>query len=515
MVGVGASACGLESLERLFDPIPADCGMAFVVVQHLSPDFRSMMDELLARHTGLRIRRAEDGMPVEPNHLYLLPPKMEMIIAEGRLRLTEKDAKQGFTLPIDRFFRSLARDCGPRSAAIVLSGTGSDGSRGILEVAAAGGLVLSETPETAKFDGMPVSAQETGVVDFVLPPEQMGSVLLRQAGGVPLIPGMNGADPQAPPLEGLEAVFDLLRRDYDIDFSHYKPTTVSRRIERRLSLAQLPGLEHYVDFLRHDPEELNALYKDLLIGVTSFFRDPEPFEQLEAEVIPGILERVGRNEEIRVWVAGCATGEEAYSLAIVFIEALERAKRPVNLKILATDVHRASLDSAAQGRFDESRLSAVSPQRLRRFFTRRGEDCQVSQELRQVVVFAPHNVIKDAPFTSLDLISCRNLLIYFNPPAQKRALSLFHFGLKPGGVLMLGSSESPGDLAEEFDTIDEQWRRYRKRGDTVLALRDTAQRLFAAQSQHVEPGTDPAPAAVPRRPALSGSPPATPVRSAW
>ncbi len=444
IVGVGASAGGLESLEKFFDNMPAVSGMAFVIIQHLSPDFKSMMDELLARHTDITIQRAEDGMAVLANNIYLLPPTKEMTIVEGCLRLTDKDPSQGLALPIDIFFSSLAQDCGDRSVAIVLSGTGSDGSRGIADVKRVGGLVLCENDRTAKFNGMPISAQETGAVDVVLTAEELPLALMKYVDSPMKWRLKNGPQPiDAPPLVGVEAVFDLLRREYDIDFSHYKPSTVSRRIERRLSLVHAGNLDEYVERLRDDSEELNALYRDLLIGVTKFFRDSGAFEVLERETIPDVLERVPKNQEIRIWVAGCATGEEAYSLAILFYEALERAGRPINLKVFATDVHKVSLEHAGVGLFDDDRVATVSPERLRRFFQKRQSGYQVSQDLRQLIVFAQHNVIKDAPFTNLDLISCRNMLIYFQPQAQTKALSLFHFGLKTDGTLLLGCGAAP------------------------------------------------------------------------
>lgn len=466
VVGIGASAGGLESLENFFDNVPDDVGMAFVVIQHLSPDFKSMMDELLARHTKLPIHRAEEGVKVEPGNIYLLPPKKEMIISGGLLHMADKDPKQ-LTLPIDHFFRSLAQDCGSRAVAVVLSGTGSDGSRGIQDVHANGGLVLCEDPNTAKFDGMPVSARETGMVDLVLRAEEMAASLLDHARS-PHEAKLRAQEHNDEPLEGIEAIFELLHNQYDIDFSHYKPTTVSRRIERRLALLYVENLEDYITLVRNDDEELNSLYKDLLIGVTKFFRDEDPFLKLENDIIPSILQSVPRDDEIRVWIAGCATGEEPYSIAILMYEALEKAGRPLNVKIFATDVHRACLEHAGIGIYEAERLEHVSQDRLDRFFFKQRDEYQVSQELRQMIVFAQHNVIKDAPFTNLDLVSCRNLLIYFQPPAQKKAISLFHFGLKTGGTLLLGSSESPGELSDEFQTTDEHCKMYRKRRDIRL-----------------------------------------------
>jgi two-component system CheB/CheR fusion protein len=483
VVGIGASAGGLESLEKFFRTLPADTGMAFVVVQHLSPDFKSMMDELLARHTNMQIEIASEGTQVERNVIYLMPPSREMTISDGKLHLTIRDPKHGLTLPIDIFFRSLAADCGPRSAGIILSGTGSDGSRGIKEISNAGGLVLCEHPESAKFDGMPRSAHATGVVDFLLEPEEMGKALLRDSTQVSQIASENVPDEQ--PVDGIAAIFELLRREYEIDFDYYKPATVQRRIERRLLLGPF-NMEQYVARLQEDPHELNQLYHDLLIGVTSFFRDTDPFRELEEKIIPQIVDNTPETEDIRVWVAGCATGEEAYSIAILLHEALDERQRPLNVKIMASDAHKRSLDHANRGIYDEQQVSTVSTTRLRRFFTKKHEGYQVSQDLRQMIVFAQHNVIHDAPFTNLDLITCRNMLIYFQPAAQKKTLSLFHFGLKTDGILMLGSSETPGELASELETLDEHCKIYRKRRDVRLT-HDMRLPLFSGSRESRRP----------------------------
>ncbi len=468
VVGIGASAGGLEALERLFEKMHPETGLAFVVVQHLSPDFKSLTDELLARRTPIPIHRVENGMEVERDAIYLIPPKKDMIIANGRLLLTDKDPAQMMTLPIDHFFRSLAQDQGDRAIGIILSGTGSDGSRGIRDIHDVGGLVMVQAPETAKFDGMPKSALKTGVVDIDLPPEEMPAALLKYIQH-PLSPLGGPPSLAAPaPLEGMEAVFRLLREAYDLDFSYYKPATVARRTERRLLLAGAGNIDEYARRLAEDPEELNALYKDLLIGVTRFFRDKEAFACLEAEVLPALLRQAAEGEEFRAWVAGCATGEEAYSLAILVQEQLDALHKPLLVKIFSTDAHRASLEVASAGVYNEASLADLSAARRQRFFTRKGEDYQVTPELRKMIVFAPHNLIKDAPFTKLDLITCRNLLIYLQPPAQKKVLSLFHFGLKTGGVLFLGPSESSGELEDEFELISPRWKLYRKRRDIRL-----------------------------------------------
>jgi len=468
IVGIGASAGGLEAIEAFFDQVPADSGLAFVVVQHLSPDFKSMMDELLARHTMLPIHRVTDGMPVRPNAVYLIPPKKEMILANGRLLLSDKDPEQGLTLPIDIFFRSLAQDAGSRSIAVVLSGTGSDGSRGICDIHDAGGFVVVQDRESARFDGMPKSAAETGVADLILPPAQMPAALLTYTKHPNAADWTARLPEDAALLEGIDAILQLLRKHHDIDFSHYKRTTVMRRVHRRLLMNQITDLDDYVARLREDPKELNSLYKDLLIGVTKFFRDAEAYQRLAADVLPQLLVNVRAGQELRIWVAGCATGEEAYSIAILVHEQLEALKRPLSVKIFATDVHQTSLNAASAGTFSEAALSELSPERLERYFRRTNGGLQVVPELRQMIVFAPHNIIKDAPFTKIDLVTCRNLLIYFEPTAQKKALSLFHFALNTGGVLMLGPSESPGELSDEFHALDDRWKLYRKRREKRL-----------------------------------------------
>lgn len=469
VVGVGASAGGLEALESFFSPMPADTGMAFVVVQHLSPDFRSVMDELLARWTQIPIHRVVDGMQVEPNAIYLIPPKKDMIISGGKLLLTDKEPGHGLTLPIDIFLRSLAHDAGSRAIGVILSGTGSDGSRGICEIHDAGGLVLVQDPDSAKFDGMPKSAVETGVVDAVCRPIEMASNLLAyiEHPAVAEYSSLLPASPQM--LQGFDAIFQLLRKEYGIDFSYYKRSTVTRRVHRRVQMNQIVDLNEYVDRLRSDPAELNSLYKDLLIGVTRFFRDAEAFDRLEQHILPQLIGKLQHeNDELRVWIAGCATGEEAYSVAILIHEQLARLGGRFRAKVFATDVHRASLEVASAGIYSEESLADISAERRAKYFTHVKHGYQVSQELRQMVVFAPHNIIRDAPFTKLDLVTCRNLLIYLEPLAQKKALALFHFALHVGGVLLLGPSESPGELADEFDAIDERWRIYSKRRDRRL-----------------------------------------------
>ena len=466
IVGVGASAGGLEAIETLFEEMPVDSGMAFVVVQHLSPDFKSHMEELLARKTKIPIHRVVDGMAVEPDNIYLIPAKKEMVIAQGRLRLTER-SESSFTHPIDQFFRSLANDIGRLAVAIVLSGTGSDGSRGIVSVSDAGGLVVAQDERSAKFDGMPLNALATGVVDVVIQPAAMAEALVRYVS--------NNLSPEALAKEelraattGVDEIFELLRESNRVDFTHYKASTVGRRVQRRMQLLDYTDIDEYCRYLREHPAELEELYKDLLIGVTRFFRDEEAFAFLENNVLPEIVTKARKTGQIRAWVAGCASGEEAYSLAILIDEALRRESLKLDVKIFATDIHDGSLATAGVGRYPAETVRELSEARRDRYFVEKKNEYQASAELRSSIVFARHNVIQDAPFTQLDLVTCRNLLIYLQPLAQKKALSLFHFGLRQSGILFLGSSETPGDLADEFEAVSGRWRFYRKRRDVRL-----------------------------------------------
>ncbi len=466
VVGIGASAGGLEALQFFFDNVAATTEMAFVVVQHLSPDFKSLMDELLARHTKLPIQLVENGMLVEPGHIYLIPPKKEMIISGGRLLLSERDRQHELTLPIDVFFRSLAQDCGALAIAIVLSGTGSDGSRGICDVHEAGGLVVVQDLASAQFDGMPRTALDTGIADWIVPPQQMPPILERHQrlarAQPPTSPGKRSRS--TPDSAALDDVYAMLEREFGIDFKHYKPSTVTRRIERRLSLSKVEDVQQYLARLHNERGELDVLYRDLLIGVTRFFRNEAAFDLLETRVLPDLLNKCIPGRPLRVWVAGCATGEEAYSIAILLHELTSR-NPDKSFQIFATDVHKGSIELAGRAFYPEASLVNVSPERRDRYFIRSGGSFQLVPELRQAIVFAAHNVIKDAPFTRIDLVSCRNMLIYFQPPVQQKVLNQFHFALNRGGIMLLGPSESPGTLLKDFETVDQTWRIYRKHSD--------------------------------------------------
>jgi two-component system CheB/CheR fusion protein len=475
----------LEALQRLFEKTRPSGAFAFVVIQHLSPDFESVMGELLAPHTPLTVTRAQHGMRLEADHIYLMPPRHEMAVQDGELRLTERDPSKGLFLPIDVFFRSLADDVGARAVGIVLSGTGSDGSRGVRAIHEAGGLVIAQD-DTAKFDGMPRSAVDTGTVDLVLPPDTMGDALARYQEHDGRLNEVAEANPDV-----LARIFELLRRESGIDFAGYKASTVGRRIQRRLLLTRSGDMGDYLDRIAQDPVELRSLYCDLLIGVTRFFRDEDAFERLRTDVLPPMVDAVG-DDEVRVWVAGCATGEEAYSIAIEISEAFRRRERPAVFRVFATDVHGASLEAASVGVYPHDSLERVPPGLRELYFRPHRDGWQVSPDLRSHVVFAHHNLLKDAPFTRLDLVTCRNVLIYFSANMQRKALTSFHFALKPSAVLFLGPSESPSSLGDEFGVIDGRWKMFRKLRDARISpdVRSSTPLQF-------EPGPR---AATPRRP---------------
>lgn len=472
IVGIGASAGGLNALEHFFDNMPTDSGMAFVIIQHLSPDFKSLMDDLLSRHTSMNIHRVTSGIALQPNSIYLIPPKTMMTIREEKLYLTEKVASQHLELPIDIFFNSLAEDAGGRAIGIILSGTGSDGSRGILSVHNNGGLVLVQSPESSQFDGMPRTAIASGVCDFILAPDRMPHMLVEYAvSPQEMRRKMHHALDVFEDEGEFAEVFALLRRSYHLDFSKYKGATVGRRVKRRMEFRQIPEVSDYAAILAGDPVEMESLYKDLLIGVTEFFRDKQTFLFLENEIIPKLFADLRIGEDLRVWSAACATGEEAYSLAILLAERAEAIGFMGKITVFASDVHKTSLDFASQGLYDRERLANVKPERLERFFKKEmGGLFRVNAELRKLVVFAPHNLLKDPPFTRLDLICCRNLLIYFQAAVQEKVISLFHFALKTNSVLFLGSSEGLGTFADEFEVIASQHKMFRKIRDLKLAI---------------------------------------------
>jgi two-component system CheB/CheR fusion protein len=469
IVGIGASAGGLAAFEAFFSGMPADRdpGMAFVLVQHLAPDHKSILTELVKRHTRMRVREVEDGMVVEPNCAYIIPPNRDMAFLGGALQLLEPSAPRGLRLPIDFFFRSLAQDQHERAICIVLSGTGSDGTLGVRAIKGAGGMAMAQNPESTEYDGMPRSAIATRMVDFVLPPAEMPAQLISyvaHAFGKTAIP----LSPPTPKSEGaLKRVFILLRAQTGHDFSHYKQNTVIRCVERRMAISQIDRLDDYVRFLQQSPAEVESLFHDLLIGVTSFFRDPAAFEALRLHVIPQLVEGKPPGAAIRVWVPGCSTGEEAYSIAILLQEHIAAVRQSLKLQVFATDIDARAIDRARVGVYPASIAADIASERLAQFFVQEpdGSAYRVAKSIRDTLVFSEQDVIKDPPFSKLDLISCRNLLIYVDGELQKRLLPMFHYALKPGGFLFLGTSESVGELAQFFSTIDRQSKLFQSKAD--------------------------------------------------
>lgn len=462
IVGIGASAGGLEAIERFFLHMPARADMSFVVVQHLSPDVKSMMGELLSRRTRMPVMTIGEGMAVKPGVVYLNPPRMNTTITGGVFHPKAHEDARLPHLPIDFFFRSLAEDQGARSVAIILSGTGSDGSIGVRAIKDRDGLVLVQPSLSAQFDGMPSSAIRTGVVDLVLPPEEMGDRLAAYAE----LSGRRG-DATAggatdPELEGIGQILRVIRRTMLLDLSYYKLPTIRSRIERRMHLYPFPDVVAYARFLSNNPEEVERLFHDLLIGVTRFFRDPEAFARLSEGVIPDLLASAKSGSPVRIWVAACSTGEEAYSIGMLFLDAMRDMETGVDFRIYATDIDQNALTFAKIGLYPGSIAADVPRDRLERYFIREDAHFRVCGELRERIVFASHNLIQDPPFNRMHLVSCRNLLIYLQPVLQSKVLGGFRYALRDGGYLFLGPSESVGEQSHTFETIDRKWKVFRQ-----------------------------------------------------
>ena len=460
VVGVGASAGGLQSLEMLLSKIKFGTGSALIVVQHFSPDVVSSMAEILGRSTDLQIQMVEHGMKLQPDTVFLIPPGKEIRLSGDHFESTDADRKQ-VTRVIDILFDSLATSRGPSSIGIILSGTGTDGSKGIKAIRESGGTTLVESFETAQFDGMPKSAVQTECVDFILSPDELSDWLNRQFDDPEKRPVIETAiAPEA--LNGIQLIFSLLTKRHKVNFAEYKPSTVARRIERRQQICKQKSIHDYAEYANGNVEELDLLYHDLLIGVTKFFRDTDAFLVLE-RCLTDMVKEIPDGEPLRIWSAGCATGEEAYSLAMLAHDAFENLGRLPNYKVFATDIHTHSLDFASCGIYANDTMEYVSKQRQEKFFTQESStQFKVSNSLRKNMVFAKHNVFNDPPFTNLHLVTCRNLLIYLKTEPQLRAISSFHFALQVQGLMMLGSSETVGPLADEFKHIDKTWRIFQK-----------------------------------------------------
>lgn len=464
IVGVGASAGGYEAFSQLLEKLSPETGMAFVLVQHLDPTHESKLSELLARSTKMPVTEIRSQMVVEPNHVYVIPPANSVTIAEGVLRLRPRRRGNGTYLPIDEFLQSLAVDQANRAVGVVLSGNGVDGTFGLKQIKAEGGITFVQDEKTSKFHGMPGSALHAGCVDFVLDPPAIAKELERISRYSPL--RRERAIKAEPSLPGTETelvkIFGLLRALTGVDFSYYKLTTLKRRITRRMVLKKIENLRDYLKYLQQTPNEVDLLFNDILINVTAFFRDAQAFAALKKKVFPRILKHKTNGTPIRIWVPGCSTGEEVYSLAICLHEFLGKNVNAKAMQIFGTDISDTMVGRARLGVYPESITSQISPERLRRYFTKTDNGYQISKFIRDVCIFAKQNVAEDPPFSKLDLISCRNLLIYLGPLLQKKVMPIFHYSLQPGGYLMLGSSETIGSFANLFTLIDKKNKIYSK-----------------------------------------------------
>jgi len=469
IVGVGASAGGLEAFKEFFSGLAdnTEPGMAFVLIQHLAPDRESSLKEIIQRCTEMEVLEVEDGMKVQRNNVYIIPPSFSMTISEGILQLNEPAAPRGQRMPIDDFFRSLAQDQCERSIGIILSGSGSDGTLGLRAIKGEGGLVIVQKPATAKYDSMPRSAFNTGLVDYELSPAEMPKQLIGYVSHAFGTSSSIFTEPSGKE-EMLEEIFNLLHNHTGHDFSGYKNTTIYRRIQHRMSVNQIETIDRYVKYLQQSSEEIEKLYCDLLIGVTSFFRDPEAFDVLKKEVIPGIFSNKKESGVLRIWVPGCSTGEEAYSIAILIAEYQEKMNKSFQIQLFATDIDSNAITTARKGLFPASITRDIPSKRLSRFFKTNdnGKNYRIQNNIREMLVFSEHNIIDDPPFSRLDLISCRNLLIYMNRDLQKKIISLFRYALNQDGFLFLGSSETLGESGAFFSTVNNKWKIYQLKEDS-------------------------------------------------
>ena len=462
VVGIGASAGGLEAMVELLENMPSNSGMAFVIVTHQHPGHASLLPELLARKTALPVGEVEDGQAVQPNHVYVMPPGGQLAILGGTLQRMETEQPAAPKLPIDYFFRSLAEDQLERAVVIILSGTGTDGTLGLRAIKAGAGMAMVESPESAKYPGMPSSAIATGMADYVLPPAAMPEQLLNYVKGPYLQGTATAAESPSVPAGPMQKIFVLLRSQTGHDFSCYKTNTLRRRIERRMNIHQIKNPNDYVKYLHENVHEIDLLFKELLISVTSFFRDRQAWVSLNTHV-EELLGSQSGGGEVRAWVPGCATGEEVYSLAILLREGVTKLRHHINAQVFGTDLDGNAIETARAGRYPEGVAVDVSAEYLEHYFTHHDNSYRIRKEVREMAVFAQQNVVKDPPFTKLDIIACRNLLIYLDADLQKMLLPIFHYALKPGGLLFLGPSESIGALTDLFEPLDKRWKIFRRK----------------------------------------------------
>jgi two-component system CheB/CheR fusion protein len=462
IVGIGASAGGLEALEQFFSNMPSVTGMAFVVIQHLDPTHVGILPELLQRVTSMHVQQAMDGLAVEPNFVYVIPPNKSLSILNGYLHLLVPVESRGLRLPIDFFLKSLANDRQQNSIGVILSGMGSDGSQGLKSIKEKNGIVLVQEPKSAKFDPMPLNAMQAVIADVVAPATELPAKLMALLKLVPVTDATKAIDEKSK--SHLDKIIILLREQSGHDFSLYKKNTLFRRIERRKGIHQIENISSYVRFLQENPAEVDILFKELLIGVTSFFRDPEVWEKLKDKIIPEMIREAPNRHIFRAWVTACSSGEEAYTLAMIFKEVAEKLtnQKGVSLQIFATDLDKDAIEKARAGVYSENIAGDISPERLSRFFVQENSGYRISNSIREMVVFAPQNIIKDPPFTKLDILTCRNMLIYMEPELQRKLISLFNYSLNQDGTLVLGTAETLGVSTEGFREIDTKLKIYKR-----------------------------------------------------
>lgn len=502
VVAIGASAGGLEAFTELLSHLPLDTGMAFVLVQHLDPKHESMLTELTSRSTKMPVLEVKNGMGIEPNHVYVIPPNTTMSIHDHTLRLTAREEVHGQHMSVDYFMRALAEAQGNKAIGVILSGAGTDGTLGLAEIQAQGGVTFAQDETSAKYDGMPRSAIASGCVDFVMPPAEIASELTRIARH-PFVsrPPKEGAAEIVPQQHtGLNTIFQLIRKSTGVDFSNYRHTTIRRRIQRRMIVHKIDTLPYYVKHVQQNPAELKALYQDMLINVTSFFRNPAVFDALKTRVFPALLKNRSAETPLRIWAAGCSSGEETYSLAIVLLEFLGDRASSIPVQIFGSDVSDVGINKARDGLYPENIQGDVPAERLRRFFTKVEGGYRINKNVRDICIFAQHNLLADPPFSQLDLISCRNVLIYLEASLQKQVVSLFHYALKPHGFLVLGNAESVGVMTNLFALED--------RANKIYGRRSTVPRPAVGFSmgrhlERIEPGARPA--AVAREPSWNAA----------
>jgi two-component system CheB/CheR fusion protein len=453
IAAVGASAGGIEAFTELMSNLATDTGMAFVLVQHLDPEHHSMLTELLSKKTTMRVKEVVNGMTVEPNHVYVIPPNATMSISNHTLQLAPRSEGRGLHMSIDHFMRALAEEQGNRAIGVLLSGSGTDGTAGLAEIQALGGVTFAQDEESAKYDSMPRSAVAAGCVDYVLPPKAIARELARIARHPYLV---RDQGPELAPAEntGLNLVFNLLRKSTGVDFTHYRQTTILRRIHRRMVVHKMERIEDYVKYLQTNPAEIKALYQDVLINVTSFFRNPKVFDALKAQVFASLMKSRSSENSLRIWTPGCASGEETYSVAIALLEYLGDKSSQTHVQFFGTDISESGISKARSGVYPENIQADVSPERLRRFFTKVEGGYRISKTIRDMCIFAQHNVLNDPPFSQMDLICCRNLLIYLEPVLQNKVIALFHYAARGGGYLVLGTSEGVGTATNLFSIED-------------------------------------------------------------